>query len=77
MLFTYHAKPLLDFVDKHGNAGNPEHVLLRANLQSALDCNAVSVTLTSDEHSLIAYMEYGQRATTLTLKEALNDNTKT
>lgn len=77
MLFTYHTKPLLDFVDRHGNAGNPEHVLLRVHLQNAFDCNAVSVTLTSEEHSLIASMEYEQRATTLTLKEALNDNTKT
>lgn len=77
MLFTYHTKPLLDFVDRHGSARNPEHVWLRACLATAVECNAIFVQLTPDEHDMIVGMELEQRPTTLTDKEPHNDNRKT
>lgn len=76
MRCTYHTKPLLDFVNKHGNTSDPEHRQLRANLQSALDCNAANVLLTSEEHALVVRMEIESRNKSLTLKEPANDNPK-
>lgn len=73
MRCTYHTKPLLDFVNKHGVVGDPEHELLRANLQSALDCNAAQVLLTTEEHALVVRMEIENRNKQHMEKEPAND----
>lgn len=77
MRCTYHTKPLLDFVNKHGEVGNPEHELLRANLQSAFDCNAANVLLTSEEHALVVRMELEAHTQQTIAKGPANDNPQT
>lgn len=77
MRVTYNTGPLLKFLHDYGDATNPEHQQLKANVQSAYDCNSANVLLTEEEHHVVARLEIENRTEQLMKKEPANDDTQT
>ena len=53
MLTTFDARSLLTIINEAGEVGNPEHELLRATIQAAVDAGAKDIVMNSDETSLL------------------------
>lgn len=71
----YHTKPLLDFVNLHGDMRDRDHIKLRAELQAAYDCNAGQVMLSGEHHHLVVRMQIESKNETLLRKAPANDST--